>query len=182
MNKVLALAFFSFLISCVSPDEIALSSDSDALQLDELLRSIDAEQAGKRIQKKVELNEERESAEMAFDTLIVQDDLKPLLEISFGHLLRDAGYHKSVNGQSIRFERKAKERKGPLSVELIKNQKGEISEVAVEIENANYLYQSDKKIQLAFNNQKLSKYTIQGSRKIIGLDPSTFLIEASIMP
>lgn len=182
MNKVLTLSILTLLFSCISPDEISVSADSEAKAIDELLKSVVGEQSGGVIHKQVQLNHEKQTVELAYDTVVVQNDLKVLTEISFGHLLREASYNKVATDQGVLFERKAKEKKGPVSVLVLKNEKKEITGLDVIMEYENYLYHSNQKIVLEFESQKLAKYIIRGNRKLIGLDPSSYIIEVIITP
>ena len=179
MNKILALSLLTFLFSCLSPDDIAVSADSDVEELDQLFKSLTDEQTGHQLKKKVRLDEEEEQLALEFDTALIKKDLKVLIESSFSRLIRPTNYTKEVSEEGIFFERKAKEKKGPVSVRIAKDT-DLINFCQVNFEDENYLYQSSQSFQLSFVQGKLDSYKVEGSRKLIGLAPSSYLIEVKV--
>ncbi|WP_084372663.1 hypothetical protein [Reichenbachiella faecimaris] len=180
MNKTLVLALLIGLVSCLSPDDMAVTSDPDAKALDHLLMSALTNQSHVQLKKVVELDSSIETSEIPFDTLIVKKDLKTLMEYSFARLIRSANYNKTSQEAGILYERKKKEKKGPVSIFINKNKNGVIHSMDVRFEEENYLYRSSQQIQLYFENNSLINYKIEGSRKLIGLDRSNYLIEVNI--
>lgn len=179
MNKVLTLSFLALLFSCLAPDDISISTDSDIKKLDDILKSVVSFENGYQLNKQVTLDEAVEIMDLEFDTAVIKKDLKPLLESSFSRLVRSNTYTKKETKEGVFFERKAKEKKGPILV-LINMDDDEITFCEVNFESENYLYQSSQTYQLNFSQGKLDSYRISGSRKLIGLDPSTYTIEGSV--
>ncbi|WP_422361165.1 hypothetical protein [Reichenbachiella sp.] len=180
MNKIFALSFLTLLFSCLSPDDIAVSADPDVEALDQLLKSLTNEQIGHQLKKNVRLDEEEERLALEFDTSVIKKDLKVLIESSFSRMIRSTNYTKEVSEKGVLFERKAKEKKGPVSVRIARDT-DRINSCQVNFEDENYLYQSSQSFQLSFVQGKLDSYKVEGSRKLIGLDPSSYLIEVRIV-
>lgn len=180
MNKVIALSFLAFLFSCLSPEDITVSVDTDVEELDQLLKSLTKVQTGYQLNKKVRLDEEEEKLALEFDTALIKKDLKGLIESSFSRLIRSTNYSKEVSEDGIFFERKAKEKKGPVSVRIGKNS-DHINFCKVNFEDENYLYESSQSFQLSFVQGNLKSYKVEGRRKLIGLEPSSYLIEVMVI-
>ncbi|MEP2026290.1 MAG: hypothetical protein ABJH98_16075 [Reichenbachiella sp.] len=177
MNKTFILAFFTCLISCLSPDDIEITSDTDAKSLDDFLRTAISDQEGVILNKVVVFDDQTESAQLKFDTLTIKKDLKKLVEFSFARLIRSTNYNKTIQKDGVLFERKLKEKKGPISIEVGKSNLGLINSLRVKFEEENYLYQSNQIIQLSFAGKKLVNYKIEEVQKLIGMDPSSQSIE-----
>lgn len=181
MNKLLVFSIFAVLFSCISPDEIAISADPDAAKLDFVLKSVSQIPEGTWLKKEVTLNDQKELLKIPYDTAVIQEDLKPLTEFSFAHLIRPSNYKRVSLDQGILFERRVKEKKGPISVLIKKNDQKDIATLEVKFENENYLYQSNQTIVLEFEDRLLTSYLIFGSRKLIGLDPSSFQVKVNVI-
>ncbi|WP_420580240.1 hypothetical protein [Reichenbachiella sp.] len=180
MNKVIAFSLLGVLCSCLSPDEITVSADADVEELDQQLKSLTIEQTGYQLKKKVRLDEEEEQLTLEFDTSLIKKDLKTLIESSFSRMIRSTNYSKEVSEKELLYERKSKEKKGPVIVRIAKGAGGIIF-FEVKFEDENYLYQSSQSFQLSFEQGLLNSYKVEGNRKLIGLDPSSYLIEVKII-
>ncbi|UXX80587.1 hypothetical protein N7E81_05675 [Reichenbachiella carrageenanivorans] len=180
MNNTWILLSFAFLCSCLSPEEIAISADDQIKALDLVVQSIAEDQAGTQLVKTVTLDGSQESSTLPFDTLIVSKDLKTLKDYSFARLIRTTNYNKTAVDQGFLYERKAKEKKGPVSILIDKNEEGDIEELELKLEDANLLYTSNQQIRLTFENKKLATYRVQGSRKLIGMEATVFDISVRV--
>ncbi|MDW3208254.1 MAG: hypothetical protein R8N23_00200 [Reichenbachiella sp.] len=180
MNKFFAFPLLGLFISCLSPDDISISADSDIEMLDQTLKSLAEMQTGHQLNKLVKLDETEEVLVLEFDTTLIKKDLKALLDVSYSRLIRSTNYSKIQIKDSVIFERKAKEKKGPVSVVLTLDN-GKINFCEVNFQNENYLYQENQAIQLTLVQGKLDSYKIVGSRKLIGLDPSSYQIKVNLI-
>lgn len=181
MNKYYILLLLATFFSCLSPDEIAISEDADAVALDQALKLATVQQENHQIKKTVTLDGNQESEILSFDTLILKKDLKQITEYSFARLIRATNYNKLKIENGWLYERKVKEKSGPISVRLMQDNDFLLS-LEVKFKDRNLLYESDKKIELVFEKERLSKYQISGSRKLVGMDPSGYSIEAAVVP
>lgn len=181
MNKILFIPLLVLSYACISPDEVGIGADEDALALDRSLNDMLTFKDGSKLEKVVELDGEIESKTITFDALVIKKDLKTLNEYSFARLLRSTNYNKVVSDGEVLFERKLKEKNGPISILISKNDQGKIKAVEMNFENENYLYDSSQSIQVKLENEMLKGYKVIGSRKLMGLDPSNYLIEVSVI-
>ncbi|MEO9805382.1 MAG: hypothetical protein ABJF04_19140 [Reichenbachiella sp.] len=180
MNKCLLLLLFAISFSCLAPDEINISVDTDTVIMDQLLKSSIAPQEHYQIKKEVTLDGEQEVVILSFDTLILIKDLKSITESSFARLIRSTNYNKTKIEKGWLYERKIKEKKGPVSVSFIQDDDVR-SALKVRFKDKNLLYESDKKIELIFEKERLSQYQISGSRKLVGMRLSSYSIKATIV-
>lgn len=180
MNNTLTLLSLAFLCACLSPEEIAISADDEIKALDLAVQSMVLDQPGAQLVKSVTLDGSQESSTMPFDTLIVSKDLKTLKDYSFARLIRATNYNKTAVDQGFLYERKAKEKKGPVSVWINKNAEGDITAVELKLADTNLLYASNQQIRLTFEDQKLASYRVEGSRKLIGMDETAFEIKVKV--
>lgn len=179
MNKYLFLLLTVFSVSCAAPDEIDVSSDPDVVALDQLIDSITTPQDGYQLDKSVEIDGSMEKDRMPFSSATIQKDLKRLTDYSFSRLIKTTSYKKTSLQNGWQYDRRAKERKGPL---LIRYQDEGISSQVVEItfEDKNLLYASANQVQLTLSDGRLTGYKIVGSRKLIGMNASDYKINVVI--
>ena len=180
MFKYVVLAALFLLNSCLSPDEINVTADPDAVELDHFLRQALQLSENQELVKSVQLDQSTESKKIPVDSTTLKKDLKGLLDYSFKRLIRSSNYNKTQKDHKVIFERKPTEKNGPLTLIISKNESGLIDGLEAEFKNENYLYKSSQWISLRFETGNLVHYKVEGVRKLIGLEQSNFLIEASI--
>lgn len=179
MNNIL-IAFLAVLsFACLSPEEIDYSADAEVIALDQLLDQSLVDQQGYQIDKEVILDGEKETFSKAFDTLVLQNDLSSLNDVAFSRLIRSASYNLTTSGNQWTYERKDGENKGPVVLSIWKSNQS-ISNVVIKYREKNVLYESVKRIELWYQDNRLSKYKIEGSRKLMGMDSSSYSIVAEI--
>lgn len=179
MHKTLILILAVVSFACLSPEEIDYSADQEIVALDKLLdRSMDV-QVGYQIDKKVILDGIEETTTMPFETLVLQKDLGSLRDFTYSRLIRSASYNMTQSENERVYSRKDGENKGPVSLKISKSN-GVVSNIQIVYVEENILYRSDRSIELYFDDNRLSKYRLTGNRKLIGMDPTSFEILASI--
>lgn len=179
MHKTLILILAVVSFACLSPEEIDYSADQEIVALDKLLdRSMDV-QVGYQIDKKVVLDGIEETTAMPFDTLVLQKDLGSLRDFTYSRLIRSANYAMTQSENERVYSRKDGENKGPVSLKISKSN-GAVSNIQIVYVEENILYRSDRSIELYFADNRLSKYRLTGKRKLIGMDPTSFEILATI--
>lgn len=155
-------------------------ADPDVRALDQMLASAIVYHEGAQLNKLVELDGESEAIELGYDTMTIKKDLKTLMEFPLARLITPTNYNKIKKEVGMLFERKEKEKKGPVSVFIGKNLEGKLNTLEIKFTEENYLYKSDQIINVKFDKEKMIGYKIIGNRKLIGLDPSNYRIEVSV--
>lgn len=182
MNRFFALLPLVVLFSCVSSGEIDSTPDPDMEALDGLLTFPELNQKAYELRKQVTLDGQSESSVAPLDTMVILQDLKPLREYSFVHRVRKASHDIVRDRNKITYQRKEKEKRGPVVLWIEKNKGGDIIAVSVQFEYHNYLYQSTQEIFIEFQNNRPIRYMIAGGRTLLaGLGQSSYQIDAEIV-
>lgn len=181
MNRFFALLLLAIISSCVSPDEIEHTPNPDMIVLDQLFTFSGLDQSAYEFRKQVTLDDQSESSIFPLDTTIIQQDLKLLREYSFAHMVRKASYDKVEDHNRIIYERKEKEKRGPVVLQLEKSTGGDMVSVSMRFEHHNYLYHSTQEISINFQNNRPTRYLVIGNRSFTGLSQSSYRIDAEIV-
>lgn len=182
MTKFLTLIMVASLSACLSPDQITRSQEREMIELDAMIKKQAVSISTLVIDKTVTLDGVSDESQFVYDSVLISKDLEEILDLSFADLVQSSNYDKTLNDENLKvfYTRKENEKYGPLIIKLQMEATGEIFGVELELAEDNYLYQSHKYIKLAFAENRLSQYSIEGFQKLIGMDSSSYAIKAVV--
>ncbi len=171
----------SLLTSCLSPDEIIESQDSDLKSLNELIRSQSDKINGTTLDKRVITNQQSSQKTIVIDSSFFTSDFSILDGKDFGKVFHKNSYEKKQEGNNIVYTRDQKEKNGPVFLKIEKDNSGNILSFSIKELDDNVLFKSQITVSYTFDaQQNLTGYSIKGLQKLIGLDQNVYEIIGKI--
>lgn len=172
------LLSFGLLTSCYDPSD-TMEMDPDFVSTRSLIKDQYDILYGKKLNKTVVWNGESSSQVLMIDSLLLVTELDKFLDLDLNADAIRGGYKKERQDQSISFERKSSEKRGPLLVTFEKSAKG--LSVTGKLLEETFLYSKGVNLKLEFSQAgQLKSYHIHGMQKMAFSDEVLYEISGKI--
>ena len=172
----LLLSLAIVLSSCQERQNTTLQPDDELIALQELLAAQTSQLMNRNLSKTVIAKNKTVSKELMMDSTLFLKDLEFLNSKKIIKVFGAGNYAKENEEKFSIYKRRNGVKNGPVQMKVSYDDNDLISEVEINEDTENTLFSSGFKFIMKFENQLLKEYTIRGVQKIIGLEPSEYVI------
>ncbi len=179
MKNILAFFFMLSLASCNSSE-----NENQEKVFFDLAQFIDTEIAylesnNAKVQKTVRINEKSE--EITIDDLDWKKELEIIRQSDLNKAAYKLSYTTDDRASSLTYTLKPTETLPIVSLTILKNESGQITQIRSEHATDNYLYTSSKIATADFENGHLNHYNVKGSQELFIGSEKVFEIEGRVL-